>query len=229
MNYFEYAEETLIQVEPDGRRMLHVDISPKKSCICNCIICSRGQTELQNEWRDFGPVEDSLKELGERIDREKPDFVQVYGKGEPLTNVRVGEVIDFIHSKGLPVRLLTNCYLLGIGKHMEYACKCDEVVAAFGITTEEDFQKLHRPLPGMTAAEQTESMLNFSRNYKGKLTLRVFLAKGFNDSDEKVASLKAVIDQMNYDKLWVATTPKLTVDAERVDEIRRMLSSADVM
>lgn len=222
MNYFEYKP---VEVEEDGRRVLSVDIHPEKSCIFNCVICNHTKSVHLGEWHDFGPIEDSLEGLGEKITEEKPDLVHVYAKGDPLTNVRLEEIINYIHNLGLPVRLLTNCYYLGIGEHMRLASMCEEVVAGFCFTREEDFQKIRGPLKelGLTAAEQIESMVTFSYQYKGKFKLRVLLVKGYNDSDEKVAELKSAIDRVNYDTLWVGTWPKLTVSEERIAEIEKIL------
>ena len=227
MNYFTYKQDDFVKVDPDGRKILSVDINPAKGCIFDCVICLRGRTKEQREWHDFGPVEDSLSQLAERVQKEKPDLVEIYGQGDVLTNVHLEEVIDFVHQLGLPVRLVTNCYLLGIGEHMRVACKCDEMVAAFGLTDDSDFQKIHRPLKelGFTAKKQNESIIRFSHQFTGKFTLRVFLVKGYNDSDEKVSQIKQVLEQTRYDALWIVTTPKLTVDDARVKEISALLNA----
>ena len=74
-----------------------------------------------------------------------------------------------------------------------------------------------------SAAKQTESMIAFSRQYQGRFTLRVLLVKGYNDSDEKVAELKKVVDQVHYTTLWVGTWPKFSVSDERVAEIDKII------
>ena len=73
--------------------------------------------------------------------------------------------------------------------------------------------------------KQAESLINFSKQYKGKFKLRVFLSKGFNDSPEDVAVLKSIVDQVKYDSLWVASTNKLQISEERVAEITRVLTA----
>ena len=211
MDYFKYKQDEFIQVDEDGRKVLAVDIQPEKACIFNCIVCSRGKTKYQTQWHDFGPIEDSLQGLREKIAEDKPDLVEIYGQGDILTNLHLGEIIDCIHDQGLPVRLITNCYLLGIDGHMELASKCEEVVGAFGIVDEEEFQKYHRPLPefGFTAAKQTESIAAFSRQY--------------NDSDESARVLKDAVARIRCDSLWVASTAKLGISDERVEEIRKII------
>ena len=108
---------------------------------------------------------------------------------------------------------------------MRVVCKCEEVVGAFGIVDEEAFKKYHRPLPELnfSAEKQTESLVNFCNNYKGKFKLRVFFSKGFNDSDETVAKIKGILERLTFDSLWVISTSKLTVDDGRIAEIAREL------
>ena len=221
MIYFKYKQDHNVQVNGDGRKVLYVDIQPEKACIFNCIVCTHGQTKYQGEWHDFGPHEESLADLRAKIAEVKPDIVEIYGQGDILTNVHLEEIIDCIHGEGKPVRLITNCYLLGIGEHMRVVCKCEEVVGAFGIVDEEAFKKYHRPLPELnfSAEKQTESLVNFCNNYKGKFKLRVFFSKGFNDRDETVAKIKGILERLTFDSLWVISTSKLTVDDGRIAEI----------
>lgn len=225
MNYFVYQQDKFVKVEDDGRKILGVDINPEKGCIFNCITCNRGCTKRQGEWHDFGPVDDSLKMLGDKIKEEKPDLVEIYGQGDVLTNVHLEDTIDFVHSLDVPVRLVSNSYLLGVGDHMKAALKCEEVVGAFGIVDEDCFKKYHRPLDTMhfSAAQQTESLINFTKNYTGKFKVRVFISKGFNDSEENLKEIKSILNSIKYDSLWVATTNKLSVSSEREAEIRKFL------
>lgn len=226
MDFFVYKKYEHVQVDPDGRKVLSVNINPEKACIFNCKICNAGQTKYQGEWHDFGDPGDSLKGLAERIEQEKPDIVEVTGgKGDPLTNPILQGILDCAHSHGVAARLITNCYLLGIDGHLEIATQFEEVVAGFCFTDEATFNEIHCPVPELefSAAKQTESMIRFSHQYNGKFTLRALLVKGHNDSDEQVAELKKVIDQVKYTTLWVGTWPKYQVGEERVEEISKIL------
>ena len=204
-----------------------MDIQPEKACIFDCIVCNRGRTKYQGEWHDFGDITDSLESLKEEIAERRPDLVEIYGQGDILTNVHLEDIIDCVHKQGLPVRLVTNCYLLGIDEHMRVASLAEEVVGAFGIVDDDKFRAYHRPIPELnfSPAEQTESIVRFSHQYKGKFKLRVFLSHDFNDSDESVAKLKSIVDRVKFDSLWVASTNKLAVSDERVAEITRILNS----
>ena len=226
MDFFVYKQYEHVKVDPDGRKVLSVNINPEKACIFNCKICNAGRTKYQGEWHDFGDPTESIKGLAARIEQEKPDIVEVTGgKGDPLANPILKDILECVHSHGVAARLITNCYLLGIDGHVELATQFEEVVAGFCFTDETTFNEIHRPLPedGFTAAKQTESMIRFSHQYQGKFTLRALLVKGYNDSDEQMAELKKVIDQIQYTTLWVGTWPKYQVSDERVAEISKIL------
>lgn len=225
MNYLTYKMDDYVKVGDDGRKVLGVDIQPEKACIFDCIVCNRGRTKYQGEWHDFGDITESLPDLRRKIGEDAPDLVEIYGQGDILTNIHLKNIMDCVHALGVPVRLVTNCYLLGIGEHMKVASLAEEVVGAFGIVDDEAFRIYHRPLPELdfTPAKQAESLIRFSQQYQGKLTLRVFLSRGYNDSDESAAKLKAIIDQVRYDSLWVVSTNKLAVPEERVAQIEKIL------
>lgn len=228
MDFFAYKQYEHVKVNPDGRKVLSVNINPEKACIFNCKICNAGQTKFQGEWHDFGDPSESLKGLAERIEQENPDIVEVTGgKGDPLANPILQGILDCVHSHGVAARLITNCYLLGIDGHFELATQFEEIVAGFCFTDEATFNEIHRPIPELefSAAKQTESMIRFSHKYNGKFTLRALLVKGYNDSDEQVAELKKVIDQIKYTTLWVSTWPKYQVSEERVEEISKVLNA----
>lgn len=101
MDYFTYKQYEHVKVDPDGRKVLSVNINPEKACIFDCKICNAGRTKYQGEWHDFGDPAESLAGLAKRIEEEKPDIVEVTGgKGDPLTNPVLRGILDCAHSRG---------------------------------------------------------------------------------------------------------------------------------
>ncbi|NRY98443.1 MoaA/NifB/PqqE/SkfB family radical SAM enzyme [Clostridium beijerinckii] len=76
-----------------------------------------------------------------RIENANAELIFINSKGEALVNDKIGYIIDLIKDKGLPVRLLSNGYLLGRDEYIEIANRCDEVIGEIKTITEEDFQK----------------------------------------------------------------------------------------
>lgn len=76
------------------------------------------------------------------IENNNVELVFINSKGEALVNSKISGIIDLIKSKGVPVRLLSNGYLLGRDEYIEIANKCDEVIGEIKTISEEDFQKI---------------------------------------------------------------------------------------
>ena len=125
MKSFSYKE---VYTE-EGKRVLEVNVLPEKYCNFDCIFCPIGRTHNKVDTQhSFDNIEDSLKELEDMIKKDKVDLVFINSKGEALINDKIGYIIDFIKSKGVSVRLLSNGYLLGKDEYMVIANKCDEVI-----------------------------------------------------------------------------------------------------
>ena len=78
-----------------------------------------------------GQIENAKKNAVRRKEKE--------AKKEFYDMIDEIKVIDFIKNKGIPVRLLTNGYLLGRDEYIEIANKCDEVLGEIKIIDENDF------------------------------------------------------------------------------------------
>ena len=113
MSGFSYKD---IYVE-DGKRVLEVNILPEKYCNFDCIFCPIGRSQNKADGQKyFGEIDSSLIELELMIENTKAELIFINSKGEALLNDKISDVIDFIKGKGLPVRLLSNGYLLGKDK-----------------------------------------------------------------------------------------------------------------
>ena len=231
MNYIKFQPITLEgESVEDGRKILYADVLPEKSCTYDCPICFRKKVH-QGPWCDFGDVEDSLKALGEQIEKDKPDLVYLFGQGDPITNDKIDRMIDKVHEYGLPARIIVNGPMLDEKFHMREANMCDEVVGCLAFIREEDFQRMHHPIKEVSVEQKIRSLINFSRQYKGKFILRVVIFKGYNDTEEQLPELKKIVDQIAYDELSVGTRPTgkmgdvFAVSEERLAEIRAYLES----
>ncbi|NMM61731.1 radical SAM protein [Clostridium sp. P21] len=226
MSGFSYKD---IYIE-DGRRVLEINVLPEKYCNFDCIFCPIGRSQNKVDTKmSFDKIDSSLIELGNRIESTKAELVFINSKGEALVNDKIGDIIDFIIAKGLPVRLLSNGYLLGRDEYMKIANKCDEVVGEIKIITEEGFQKVQRPIEGYTLAEYISNMVSFNKKYKGKFIFEITIIKGYNDDEESIEKIKNIIKEISPDKIIVARMEdepfkkKLGITDERFEEISNAL------
>jgi wyosine [tRNA(Phe)-imidazoG37] synthetase (radical SAM superfamily) len=214
----------------DGRRVLEVNILPEKHCNFDCIFCPIGRSQNKvDTQKSFDEMDSSLRELESMIENTKAELIFINSKGEALVNDKIGYIIDLIKNKGLPVRLLSNGYLLGRDEYIKIANKCDEVVGEIKTITEEDFQKVQRPIDGYTLDEYISNMVSFNKQYKGKFIFEITIIKGYNDDEDSIQKIKNIIHEISPDKIIIARMDderfmkKLGITDERFEEISHEL------
>ena len=226
MNNFTYKD---VYIE-EGKKVLEVNILPEKHCNFDCIFCPIGRSKNKvDTQKSFDEIDISLAELNKKIDETKAELVFINSKGEAFINDKILDIIDFIKNKGVSVRLLSNGYLLGREEFIKIANKCDEIVGEIKVITEEDFQKIQRPIDGYTLEKYINNMISFNKQYKGRFIFDVIIIKGYNDDEESVEKLKEVIKQISPDKIIVARMDddifkkKLGISDEKFREISQEL------
>ncbi|MBP2032794.1 wyosine [tRNA(Phe)-imidazoG37] synthetase (radical SAM superfamily) [Clostridium algifaecis] len=226
MGNFSYKD---IYIE-DGKRVLEVNILPEKYCNFDCIFCPIGRSYNKvDKPQSFQEMESSLKGLESMIENNKVDLVFINSKGEALVNDKISNIINLIKSKGLPVRLLSNGYLLGRNEYIKIANMCDEIIGEIKAISEEDFQKIQRPIDGYTLEEYISNMILFNKQYEGKFILEVTIIKGYNDTEKSINKIKNIITELSPDKIIAERMnderfkKKLGISTERLDEISKVL------
>lgn len=225
-SYFSYKD---IYTE-DGRKVLEVNILPEKYCNFDCVFCPIGRSQHKTDvQRSFPGTDNSIVELENNINVLDPDLIFINSKGEALLNDRIDDIIDLIKAKGKTVRLFTNGYLLGRSEYMKIANSCDEVVGEIKGLSEEDFQKLQRPIEGYTLAEYISNMATFRRQYSGKFIFEITIIKGRSDDPGSIDKLKNIIREISPDKIIVAKVndkrfeKKFSITDEKLEEISKAL------
>ena len=226
MSGFTYKE---IYIQ-DDKRVLEVNILPEKNCNFDCIFCPIGRSYNDVDTQvSFDEMDNSLNELESMIDNYKAELVYISSKGESLLNSKISDIIDLIKGKGVSVRLLSNGYLLGRDEYILIANKCDEVIGEIKAISEDDFQKIQRPIEGYTLKEYISNMIFFNKQYEGIFILEVTIIKGYNDTEESINKIKNIINELSPDKINIERVnyerfkKKLGISDERLDEISKTL------
>ncbi|WP_455539174.1 radical SAM protein [Terrisporobacter sp.] len=225
MNNFTYKD---VYVENE-KRILEVNILPNKCCNFDCIFCPIGRSEEKiDSQKTFDYNDESLIELNNKIEESRADLVFINSKGEAFVNDQISDIIDFIKNKKLPVRLLSNGYLLGEPKYMKIANKCDEVIGEIKVVTEKDFQKVQRPVDGYTLEKYISNMVQFNKQYNGKFIFEITIVRGYNDDDKSIDVLKDIIKKISPDEVKVERMDgifekKLGISDQRYEEILNKL------
>jgi wyosine [tRNA(Phe)-imidazoG37] synthetase (radical SAM superfamily) len=226
MGGFSYKE---IYIE-DDKRVQEVNILPEKHCNFDCIFCPIGRSQNKvDTQKSFDEMDESLIELAGMINDNNVDLVFINSKGEAFVNSKLKDVIDLIKSKGVLVRLLSNGYLLGREEYIQIANRCEEVIGEIKTITEEDFQRIQRPISGYTIEEYISNMVSFNKQYNGKFIFEITIIKGYNDDDESLQKIKNIINEISPDKIIIARIDeepfkkKLGISNERFEEISKVL------
>lgn len=179
--------------------------------------------------QSFDKIDDSLRELERMIEKYKAELVFINSKGEALLNDKVCDVIELVKRKRVPVRLLSNGYLLGKDEYIKVANMCDEIIGEIKTISKKDFQKIQRPIVVYTLEEYISNMILFNKQYKGKFILEVTIIKGYNDNEESINKIKSIIDELSPNKVIIERMndekfkQKFGISNERFDKISKTL------
>lgn len=188
----------------NNRKVLEVNILPEKHCNFDCIFCPLGRAKNRaTNQKIISPIEQGFMELGAKIKEIQPELIFINSKGEALLHEQIAVIIEFIKNKNLPIRLLSNGYLLGEKEYQEIANKCDEIIGEIKVASDENFQKLQRPITGYTFEEHIDNMTKFVKQYTGKFILEITLLKGYNDTPESIQKLKSIVKKIAPQELQV--------------------------
>lgn len=188
---------------------LGVDLVPHKVCSLNCVYCECGKTtKLTNERMEYVPVDKVLKELDHFFkNNPDPDYITFSGAGEPTLNSGLGEVLDFIKSgkPDIPVAVLTNGTLLNYAGVRKELMKADVILPSLDSAMDDTFQKINRPYHELKTDKIINGLVDFRKEFKGKIWLEVFILPGYNDDTRNLDALKQAILRIKPDLVQLNT------------------------
>ncbi|HTN68671.1 MAG TPA: radical SAM protein [Dysgonamonadaceae bacterium] len=188
---------------------LGVDLVPKKVCSLNCVYCEVGETtKLTIDRMEYVKVDKILAELKEFMSSSpKIDYITFSGSGEPTLNSRIGEVLNHIKQNYPEVKtaILTSGALLSNSKLREELLEADVILPSLDAASQSIFKKINRPNSNLNIDTYIQGLIDFRKEYKGKIWLEVFLLKGYNDSLEELDLLKEAILKIKPDSVQLNT------------------------
>ncbi len=187
---------------------LGVDLVPYKVCSFNCIYCEVGETtHLTTERREYVPIYEVKRELETFFGSgNQADHITFSGFGEPTLHSGLGDLTRWIkHHTDTPVALLTNASLLWTPQVRQEAAEADVVLPSLDAVSQEVFEKINRPNPGLTAEKVVEGLVQFSKEFSGRIWLEILLVRGVNDSPEEVEKLSSVAREINPERIQLNT------------------------
>ncbi|MDD5729935.1 MAG: radical SAM protein [Candidatus Omnitrophica bacterium] len=216
---------------------LGISLTPYKICSFDCIYCQLGATTARtSERKEYVNIEEISAELKSWFQNNPQEaknlgFVTISGSGEPLLNIKIGQLISEIKkTTAVPVAIITNASLLGEQKARCDILLADLIIPSLDAATAEVFEDIDRPQAGIKIEGVIDGLISLRKEFRGKIWLEVMLVKGINDGLGHIARLKEAIDKINPDKIQLnspvrATCEKgiLPVDKGKLEKIIEIL------
>jgi wyosine [tRNA(Phe)-imidazoG37] synthetase (radical SAM superfamily) len=106
----------------------------------------------------------------------KADIITFSGSGEPTLALNLGEaILQAKEFTGKPVLVLTNGTLWHSDQVRNELCHADQVFLKLDAATEEVFQKVNRPVDGVSLERIVDAAVMFRREYSGRLGVQMML------------------------------------------------------
>ncbi len=188
---------------------LGVDLVPKKVCSLDCVYCEVSKTtKLTLDRKEYIKTDKIKEELRHYFNHNPdPDYITFSGYGEPTLNSHIGEILQFIkqNKPGIPVAVLTNGTLFYDKDVRKALIDADLVLPSLDAATEDVFKKINRPSSDLSIEKYIKGIIDFSKEFKGKIWLEIFILPGYNDSENELSALKKVIEKMIPDSVQLNT------------------------
>ncbi|HRZ15748.1 MAG TPA: radical SAM protein, partial [Candidatus Omnitrophota bacterium] len=135
---------------------LGISLTPHKTCSFDCVYCQLGASARRTrERKPYVPVEDVLAELRAWLADNaalagKLDYVTLSGSGEPVLHSGIGQIIAGIKAlTAIPVCLITNSSLLVDAAVRKSILGADVIIPSLDAATQDIFERIDRPMPGI--------------------------------------------------------------------------------
>jgi wyosine [tRNA(Phe)-imidazoG37] synthetase (radical SAM superfamily) len=206
---------------------LGLSLTPHKTCNFDCIYCQLGKTtDLTVERKEYIKISEIIDELRVWLEANKElsrtfDYITLSGSGEPTLNVNISELITGIRRlTPHKIAVLTNSSFLADPSVRRQLLGADLVVPSLDAATQELFNKVDAPSPGIKIEDIINGLIAFRREFRGKIWLEVMLIKGINDDIRHIRKLNEVIQRINPDKIQL-NSPVRTTALESVLPVPR--------
>ncbi len=216
-------------------RSLGIDVIPLKTCTYDCIYCQLGPTRrLSIRRRPFRRPQEVVAAVEEALeDRPEVDVLTFSGSGEPTLQLTLKAMIRALKARfPLPVAVLTNGALLYRADVRDELRDADLVLPSLDAWTDEMFQAINRPHPGLRLGAILEGLVAFRKVFHGRLWLEVLFVSGMNDDPRELPGLLQWVERIRPDRVHINTVVRppsepwaRPVGRERLEEIQLALGS----
>jgi wyosine [tRNA(Phe)-imidazoG37] synthetase (radical SAM superfamily) len=175
---------------------LGIDLSPNiKQCNFDCLYC-----ELRERAKQVGfqsqtvPVDTIVSDIEEALNKfPNIDVLTFTANGEPTLYPELDELISKVSpiAKKFKTKtlILSNGGNSWLGSIQKSLLQFDKVKLSLDCVTEECFNKLDRPLKGITIEDIKNGIIEFSKIFKGELYIETLFVNDINTKSEEILEI----------------------------------------
>jgi len=182
---------------------LGIDPIPYKTCSFDCVYCECGATTtLTDERKEYIPVAEIISELDSFLSTKPTlDYITFSGSGEPTLNIGIGKIISFLKQKypQYKIAVLTNSSLFSDTEVRKELLLADVIMPSLDAVSEDIFKKINRPAPRINIKDILRGLIDFRKDYTGKIWLEIFIIPDINDTDDEMKKFHAVLKKIKPD------------------------------
>ncbi len=190
-------------------RSLGIDLLSGKDKVCtfDCVYCQIGPKKISSRERKiFVATKDIIEEI-KSLPPLKIDYMTFSGTGEPTLAKNLGELINEIKKiRNEKIAVITNSSLLNLKDVRDDLINADLVMAKLDAPDVELFNKINRPIKGITFDNAINGIKEFRAAYSGKLALQIMFI-GQNKGCAK--ELAEVAKNLRLDEVQINTPLRL--------------------
>ncbi len=177
-------------------RSLGINNIPYKVCTYACVYCQLGNTiKMDVTRKEFYAVDFLVKEVERKVREveergEIVDYITFVPDGEPTLDINLGREVEELISLGYPLAIITNSSLLDREDVREDLLPFDLVSLKVDAVTTDIWKRVDRPHRSLNLESILKGILDFRREFKGKvLTETMLVGKvDYGDEIERIAS-----------------------------------------
>ncbi len=191
-------------------RSLGINNIPAKICTYTCIYCQIGKTlKMQVKREGFFKPEEIANEVELKIGEteksgETIDYLSFVPDGEPTLDKNLGIHLEYLKRFKIKTAVITNSSLMGERGVREDLSRADWVSVKVDAIDDSVWRKIDRPHRSLKLESINEGLLEFSRNYRGKLVTETMLVAGINDSETELEKIANFITQLKPDTAYIS-------------------------
>ena len=186
-------------------RSLGIDpISAKdKVCTFDCVYCQIGDAKIcSGERKVFVATKDIMEEI-KSLPPIKIDYMTFSGTGEPTLAKNLGELINEIKNiRNEKIAVITNSSLLNLKDVQADLMNADFVMAKLDAPDKELFNKINRPVKGITFDNVISGIKEFRTVYNGKLALQIMF---IDQNKGRAKELAELVKKLSPDEVQLNT------------------------